>query len=185
MAISGQITFCRAPIQLGRQPPGEPAPPPRGRSASDTSPPGARSASSRFSANARNTPFGNCPRYASKSAGFVLFTIDCQNRLSCSGVAGGASCAAADAAREVAGALRRVSVLLGQSLARPDLVLDAFAGWISSDVQDDALASLVDECKLHKRTVLQRSGAGPVFKGLGVAKRYCKTNVISNTFMQC
>ena len=50
--------------------------------------------------------------------------------------------------------IRRVSVLLGQSLARPDLVLDAFAGWISGDVQDDALASLVDECKLHKRARL-------------------------------
>ena len=38
---------------------------------------------------------------------------------------------------------------------------------------------------LHKGTVLQRSGPGRVFKGLGVAKRYCKTNVISDTFMQC
>ena len=38
---------------------------------------------------------------------------------------------------------------------------------------------------LHKRTVLQRSGAGRIFKGLGVAKRYCRINVISDTFMQC
>ena len=34
-------------------------------------------------------------------------------------------------------------------------------------------------------TVLQRSGAGRVFKSLGVAKRYCRINVISDTFMQC
>ena len=47
------------------------------------------------------------------------------------------------------------------------------AAWISSDVQDDALASLVDECKLHKRTVLQHSDPGRVCKDLGVAKRYC------------
>ena len=39
-----------------------------------------RSATNLFCASARNTPFGNCSRYASKSAGFVLFTIDCQNR---------------------------------------------------------------------------------------------------------
>ena len=66
----------------------------------------------------------------------------------------------------------------------PDLVLDAFAGWISSDVQDDALASLVDECKLHKRTVSQPFGPGRIFKDLGVAKRYCRINVISDRFLQ-
>ena len=36
------------------------------------------------------------------------------------------------------------------------------------------LASLVDECKLHKRAVSQRPDTELVFKGLGVAKRYCK-----------
>ena len=82
------------------------------------------------------------------------------------------------------GVLRRVSVLLGQSLARPDLVLDAFAGWISSDVQDDALASLVDECKLHKRAVSQRPDTELVFKGLGVAKRYCRRDSIGDSFLQ-
>ena len=80
------------------------------------------------------------------------------------------------------GVLRRVSVLLGQSLACPDLVLDAFAGWISSDVQDDALASLVDECKLHKRAVSQRPDTELVFKGLGVAKRYCRRDSIGDSF---
>ena len=39
--------------------------------------------------------------------------------------------------------------------------------------------------RLHKGTVLQPSGPRRVFKGLGVAKRYCKINVISDTFMQC
>ena len=78
-----------------------------------------------------------------------------------------------------------VSVLLGQSLpVRPDLVLDAFAGWISSDVQDDALASLVDECKLHKRAVSQRPDTELVFKGLGVAKRNCRRDSIGDSFLQ-
>ena len=63
-----------------------------------------RSAARRFSASARNTPFGNCSRYASKSAGFVLFTIDCQNRPSKSAVAAAGCCPAVDAAREAAGA---------------------------------------------------------------------------------
>ena len=81
--------------------------------------------------------------------------------------------------------LRRVSVLLGQSLARPDLVLDAFAGWISSDVQkDDALASLVDECSLHKGVVSQRPDSELVFKGLGVAKRNCRRDSIGDSFLQ-
>ena len=67
----------------------------------------------------------------------------------------------------------------------PDLVLDAFAGWISSDVQkDDALASLVDECKLHKRAVSQRPDSELVFKGLGVAKRYCRRDSIGDSFLQ-
>ena len=67
----------------------------------------------------------------------------------------------------------------------PDLVLDAFAGWISSDVQkDDALASLVDECSLHKRVVAQRPDSELVFKGLGVAKRYCRRDSIGDSFLQ-
>ena len=41
-----------------------------------------RSAAIRVSASARNTPFGNCSRYASNSAGFALFWIDCQNTTS-------------------------------------------------------------------------------------------------------
>ena len=78
-----------------------------------------------------------------------------------------------------------VSVLLGQSLpVRPDLVLDAFAGCISSDVPDDALASLVDEGKLHKRAVSQRPDSELVFKGLGVAKRYCRRDSIGDSFLQ-
>ena len=38
-----------------------------------------RSAAKRFSASLRNSPVGNTSRYASKSAEFVLFMIDCQN----------------------------------------------------------------------------------------------------------
>ena len=56
-----------------------------------------RSAASRACASSLNTPFGNRRRYASNSAGFVLFMIDCQNRFSC----------AALAAAEAAGALVR------------------------------------------------------------------------------
>ena len=48
-----------------------------------------RNAVSRFSARRRKTPFGNCAKYASKSAGFVLFMIDYQNRFSCTAVAEG------------------------------------------------------------------------------------------------
>ena len=51
--------------------PGPPTPVPTPGAA----PPGERSAVSRFCASARNTPVGNCHRYASKSAGFVLFII--------------------------------------------------------------------------------------------------------------
>ena len=52
----------------------------------DDPPAAARSAACRFCASVRKTPFGNCCRYASKSAGFVLFMTDCQNRLSSSAV---------------------------------------------------------------------------------------------------
>ena len=36
---------------------------------------------------------------------------------------------------------------------------------------------------LHKGAVSQRFHALRVFKGLGVAKRYCSTNFIGNTFI--
>ena len=36
---------------------------------------------------------------------------------------------------------------------------------------------------IYQGAVAQRSGAGRVFKGLGVAKRYCRINVISDTFL--
>ena len=48
-----------------------------------------RSAARRACASERNTPFENCDRYASNSAGFVLFMIDCQNRPSNSALAAG------------------------------------------------------------------------------------------------
>ena len=73
---------------------------------------------------------------------------------------------------------------LGKASRAPIWFLDAFAGWISSDVQDDALASLVDECKLHKRAVSQRPDSELVFKGLGVAKRYCRRDSIGDSFLQ-
>ena len=37
---------------------------------------------------------------------------------------------------------------------------------------------------LQKRTVLQPFGPGRIFKDLGVAKRYCRINVISDRFLQ-
>ena len=37
---------------------------------------------------------------------------------------------------------------------------------------------------LRKGAVLQHPGHGRAFKGLGVAKRYCRRNSISDTFMQ-
>ena len=37
---------------------------------------------------------------------------------------------------------------------------------------------------LRKGAILQLSGPGRVFKGLGLAKRYCSTNSIGNTFTQ-
>ena len=46
------------------------------------------------------------------------------------------------------------------------------------------LASLVDECKLHKRAVSQRPDTELVFKGLGVAKRYCRRDSIGDSFLQ-
>ena len=39
-----------------------------------------------------------------------------------------------------------------------------------------AAAASIKCAGLRKGTFLQRSEAGHVFKGLGVSKRYCKTN---------
>ena len=38
--------------------------------------------------------------------------------------------------------------------------------------------------RLHKRAVLQPSRSGRVFKGLGVAKRYCGRGSIGDSFVQ-
>ena len=38
--------------------------------------------------------------------------------------------------------------------------------------------------RVRKGAVLQRSKPGWAFKGLGVAKRYCRRNSIGDTFMQ-
>ena len=38
---------------------------------------------------------------------------------------------------------------------------------------------------LHKGAIMQQFSARRVFKGLGVAKRYCSTDLISDTFVQC
>ena len=70
----------------------EPVPPTR-VPATAVVPSGVRSTVSRFCASVRNTPFGNCARYASKSAGFVLFMIDCQKRFSCAALAADAGAA--------------------------------------------------------------------------------------------
>ena len=60
------------------------------------------SAARRARASALKTPFGNCARYASYSAGFELFMIDCQNRFSCSAVPASGACAAAGASAATA-----------------------------------------------------------------------------------
>ena len=38
---------------------------------------------------------------------------------------------------------------------------------------------------LHKGTVVQRSSERRVFKGFGVAKRYCRIDLIGDTVVQC
>ena len=49
-----------------------------------------------------------------------------------------------------------------------------------------AAVEMVQFCgPLHKGAVLQPSGSGRAFKGLGVAKRYCRRNSLGDTFMQC
>ena len=45
-------------------------------------------------------------------------------------------------------------------------------------------AGISTRTRLHKGAVLQPSGTGRAFKGLGVAKRYCRINVISDSFPQ-
>ena len=59
------------------------------------------------------------------------------------------------------------------------------SNWSYEDKLGEANVSSSVAGGLQKRSVLQRSGAGRVFKSLGVAKRYCRINVISDTFMQC
>ena len=48
----------------------------------------------------------------------------------------------------------------------------------------EAVAPEPSDGGLHKGAVLQPSGPGRVFKDLGVAKRYCRINVISDSFLQ-
>ena len=56
---------------------------------------------------------------------------------------------------------------LGKASRAPDLVLDAFAGWISSDVQDDALASLVDGVQVAQTSGFATTRHRTGFQGLG------------------
>ena len=46
----------------------------------------------------------------------------------------------------------------------------------------ESSATVVDG--LHERAILQRPGPGRAFNSLGVAKRYCRINVISDSFLQ-
>ena len=43
---------------------------------------------------------------------------------------------------------------------------------------------ITTERGLHKGAILQTSGSGRTFKGLGVAKRYCRLDSIGDTFMR-
>ena len=95
--------------------PAEPAPPVCEPAPAPESPAGARSPASRFRANATKTPFGNCCRYASKSAGFVLFMIDCQNRLSDPAFPGGDPAGATAAAAGVGTPADRNAAAAGPS----------------------------------------------------------------------
>ena len=45
-------------------------------------------------------------------------------------------------------------------------------------------AAAISESPLHKGAGLQPSGTGRAFKGLGVAKWYCRRDSIGDTFVQ-
>ena len=52
--------------------------------------------------------------------------------------------------------------------------------------QADSRGPLVHQWTgLQKGTVSQLPDPGRVYKGLGVAKRYCRITVIGDTFLQC
>ena len=71
---------------------------------------------------------------------------------------------------------------IGWDNGDPDVPVKSFL-WVK--VLDCEACPPLSDRGCTKERFLQRSGPGRVFKGLGVAKRYCKTNVISDTFMQC
>ena len=68
-------------------------------------------------ARSHSASVGNCDRYASNSAGFVLFMIDCQNRFSCAALAGGEGGCGAVTAGGVDGVTRATAV----RIVRPEL----------------------------------------------------------------
>ena len=58
------------------------------------------------------------------------------------------------------------------------------------DLNDRTAPDSVPDCAhhrtgLHKGTVVQRSSERRVFKGFGVAKRYCRIDLIGDTVVQC
>ena len=91
--IAGRVSRSNGQLLLGGRSPrgrGPREPRPHHLRASRPQPPdGNSSAAGRARASPLNTPFGNCTRYASNSAAFVLFMIDCQNNPSSSAEAGG------------------------------------------------------------------------------------------------
>ena len=73
---------------------------------------------------------------------------------------------------------------LGKASRAPIWFLTRSPGGYPAMSKMTLLASLVDECKLHKRAVSQRPNTELVFKDLGVAKRYCRRDSIGDSFLQ-
>ena len=46
-------------------------------------------------------------------------------------------------------------------------------------------AASISESPLQKGAITQQPSDQRTFKGLGVAKRYCRISLIGDTFMQC
>ena len=73
---------------------------------------------------------------------------------------------------------------LGKASRAPIWFLTRSPGGYPAMSKMTLLRPLVDECKLHKRAVSQRPDSELVFKGLGVAKRYCRRDSIGDSFLQ-
>ena len=81
--------------------------------------------------------------------------------------------------------LDRPGAVQGREAAKRTLDSEDRSGIIQREEKGGTAGMESTTERLHKGTVLQRSGPGRVFKGLGVAKRYCKTHWFCNTVSQC